>query len=309
MPYFGRFGSLDALRGLAVFLMFLNHFTEYLMINPSDSDAFAVVVIFTRLSAPLFIFVSGFSLVYSLRKRQASSGDFKAVRHSVSRGLLLILLGFLLSLLLMNPAKLNILYTIGLSLIMFPYLALKPNIGRCVLSVCLIYLISQAAFSYSPSEAVLSVFDFPPLPWSVFFALGIAAAGFSMKQGIERTARVFELTAVASILSAALFLSLGDKFAYHGNCSISFIASMSTIIFFILASAIWVYEVYRKNPLVLTPLRVYGQHALFLYFIQYILVVTLPKLAGLENTFSFEATVSSLLLFLVISFLALKNRG
>jgi len=180
---------------------------------------------------------------------------------------------------------------------------------RCIVSVCLIFLISQAAFGYPPAKTVLGSFDFPPLPWSVFFVLGIAAAGFSMKRGIERTPRAFELTAVASISSAALFLSLGDKFAYQGNCSISFIAIMSTLSFYLLAFAIWVYEVYRKNPLLLTPLGVYGQHALFLYFIHYTLVVTLPKLAGLENTFSLEATIACLVLFLVVSFLGLKKRG
>jgi uncharacterized membrane protein len=297
-----RLKSIDAVRGLAVVLMLLHHFTEYLMFNALNSAIFIIIFVVTRLSAPLFLVVTGISMILSADRRaeRQKSGEISA--HFLKRGVLLIAAGFAINIIIMDFTSLNILYTLGLSSILFSSLIVKPNQWNNFRSLVVILLITGAVYTSKNFENVFSSFDFPLFPWIIFVAYGIIlGTGITAYKKTEKKQLLvgyLETSAILLIITTAIFVSLKLPFVYRHTASLPFITFSMSIITYVLSAAIQLYEFQKKNPFVGKPLEILGRHALQVYFISFVVVVTIPKICGFEKRMSEAGALFSMALFL-----------
>ncbi|MEA3255004.1 MAG: heparan-alpha-glucosaminide N-acetyltransferase domain-containing protein [Candidatus Altiarchaeota archaeon] len=304
-PCLKRFNSLDCLRGLAVILMFAHHFPRWLMFNKAESEVYGYLFIMSRLSAPLFLFIVGICLVLSAQRHKNHM-----LQHYLKRGFLLILIGFLLNLITpMDLLSFNILHTIGLSIILLFILLIEPIKIKCLLSILLLIPLSHIAYKSIHMKNILDMFQFPILPWIIFVIFGIAAGSFLTdfyRHKMNKFPRYLEFSALLSIILACALVKLGVSFNYTAYCTGPFIMLSTAAVLYTTAMFFWVYEVYKKNPVFLKPLIIYGRFAFFIYFIHHVFVYTIPDQLGFLNKFSETGSIISLLWFLIISWLALS---
>lgn len=302
----GRLHSIDALRGLAVVLMFLHHFPKWLMIDPDNSVTYALMVLASRFSAPLFLLIVGLCLVLSTERKQNKRA---AIEHTLKKGVFLLLSGFLLNIIIYAPlSELNILHTIGLSMILIAPAAIKPSAAKSTASLMIILAASLLAPLIPQLNDILGLFLFPPLPWMTFIMLGVIVGQMLTKLQAngepKKVPRHLEMAAVILMLSALAFILLGEDFSYYPP-TWSFIALAAAIILYVIAIFYWIYEILGKRPAIMRPLETYGVFAYALYFSHHILVVTIPKQLNLLNTFSETEVLGYMLLFLLASWLIL----
>jgi uncharacterized membrane protein len=299
--------SIDALRGLAVVLMFLHHFPKWLMIDSDNSVAYALMFIASRFSAPLFLLIVGLCLVLSAERKQDKRA---AIEHTLKKGIFLMLSGFLLNIIIYAPLpELNILHTIGLSMILIAPAAINPSAAKSTASLTIIFAASILAPSIPQLKDIPGSFQFPPLPWMIFTMLGVIVGQIILrlqKNGeTKKVPRHLEVAAVILLLSSLAFVLLGDSFSYYPP-TWSFIALATAIILYVTAIFYWIYEVLGKRPAILQPLETYGIFAYALYFSHHIFVATIPKQLNLLNTLSETEVLKYMLYFLLASWLALN---
>jgi uncharacterized membrane protein len=307
-----RLSSIDALRGLAVVLMFFHHFPEYLMRDPYNSDVFILMFLISRLSAPLFLIVVGISMVLSANNRAGREDKKATVTHYLKRGFVLLLGGALLNVITFSdPMRLNILYTIGLSLIFLSILAVNPTTRNTSAALLSALLLSEAAYYFEPAKNIFAKFDFPPLPWIVFAIYGIILGDSLIKFFKEGRLgiAVGYLQATALILMAltAACVRLGIPFVYPHKSSLPFISLIMALTAYMLSLSIQIYEKSKRDPAILKPLKTFGRFALPIYFSHFIFVVTIPHILGLQNSFSLNGALVFLAVFLAASFFVLEK--
>jgi uncharacterized membrane protein len=305
----GRLHSIDALRGLAVVLMFLHHFPMWLMKDADNSVTYALMILASRFAAPLFLLIVGLCLTLSTERRQKTQNKRQILEHTAKKGAFLMLSGFLLNMIIYAPLlELNILHTIGLSMILLAPAAINSSAAKSTASLMIISAASILAPSIPPLKDILGSFLFPPLPWMTFIMLGVIVGQMLTKlQANGETKKVpqhLEIAAVILMLSALAFILLGDSFNYYPP-TWSFIALTAAMILYTLAIFYWTYEVLGKRPAILRPLETYGIFAYIVYFSHHIFVATIPKQLGLENTLSEIEVLGYMILFLLASWLIL----
>ena len=184
-----RIAFIDALRGFALLLMVLNHTATHLLTQTLDPGRHSLVYVTLSLSAPLFLFIVGFSLVLSFyRHRTVPLGNTQAYYWKyLKRGLGLLLAGYTLNIVIAPHEPLysgGILQTIGISIILItpllPKLQQEKFRDRLLFIAFLIYLLFVNA---QPSIAVWSsrhplmthlFFEgFPPWPWISMVLIGL----------------------------------------------------------------------------------------------------------------------------------------
>jgi len=98
-----RYRFVDALRGLAIVLMVINHTARYwLSFHPNQLIYFTMIF-----SGPLFLFLVGFSLALSYRQKTERQyfNHFKIIKKYFWRAIGLMIIGYVLSLALYGPAE------------------------------------------------------------------------------------------------------------------------------------------------------------------------------------------------------------
>ncbi|HEV8289852.1 MAG TPA: heparan-alpha-glucosaminide N-acetyltransferase [Candidatus Norongarragalinales archaeon] len=189
-----RFWQVDAARGLAVVMMIASNFvTDLQYFGHFDGGAFWQY--FALATGALFVFIAGFSL--ELARRHG-----KTTREFAKRGIVLLLLGFLITLVTWwfipkDFVRWGVLHLLGASILLAQPLA---KMGRELLLVLGLLLIAGGvlagemaassdgfAFLGFKSAGFSSVDYFPLLPWFGVFLLGIfAAKSFELKESSPR---------------------------------------------------------------------------------------------------------------------------
>ena len=314
MQEFGRrLRSIDALRGFAVVLMFLQHFPLWLMYQPEKSEFYMSMFAISRFAAPMFLLVVGISMVLSAKRRISNDGRNSAVKHLVWRGFFIILAGFALNVVTFHSiSDLNILYTIGLSIIFLSALSTDPRPVKCLVYALVLYIISETVIKLDAIKNFLDMFQYPVLPWTIFVIFGIAIGNYILVfQRDDRTKKLpyyLEFSAILLGILSIVFVMLGFPFRYWPYSTAPFITATTSLMLYFVAIFFWIYEVDGKNPVFLRPLIVYGRYALLLYFVHRILIVTIPELINMKNSFSETESIIALLAFLLISWLLLRKR-
>ena len=146
-----RIGSIDFVKGIAIILIIGAHSAGAWLV-PSWRFFYGVLFSFLDIFGPsLFVFLSALSVVFSIRRRKASTRE-KVIRNRIfSRGIMIIAIAVIFNLVSIEftipgysfPATLwgwNILMFIGASQI-FSYYALKLNkVARAIIGLLIIYI-------------------------------------------------------------------------------------------------------------------------------------------------------------------------
>ncbi len=216
-PAAGRLASIDALRGLVMLFMLLDHvretfFLHHQVADPMDVDATAPSVFFSRLlahvCAPVFVFLTGVSaFLYGARMPQG--GRAATAGFLLKRGLFLVALELTLvsfAWTFQFPPKviyLQVIWAIGLSMLALAALVWLPRGALAALGLALVAghnLLDGLHFApghalHAPwavlhdrgwidlggsgADAVLRLrTSYPVLPWIGVIALGYAAGAW-----------------------------------------------------------------------------------------------------------------------------------
>jgi peptidoglycan/LPS O-acetylase OafA/YrhL len=207
--------------------------------------------------------------------------------------------------------KLNILYTIGLSLIFLSILAVRPTTYNSAAALLAALFLSEAVYLFGPAKNVLAKFDFPILPWIIFpiygIILGSSLIKFYKAGRLKSMVRYLEITAVIMMALTAAYVIMGVPFEYQYKATLPFICLIMALTAYILSLSIQLYEISKRDISILKPLKAYGRFALPVYFIHYVFVITIPHILGLENTFSLNESLIFLTIFLLAGYLVLRK--
>lgn len=320
-----RIDSVDLLRGVVMVLMVLDHTRDFFhrgvwLFDPTDPTRTEPLVFFTRwvthFCAPVFVLLAGVGVALQ-RRRGAGRGELS--RFLWTRGLWLVLLeltvvrfGFTFNFDLPGPGVLQVIWALGISMIVLAALIHLPTPAIGVLGVAMMVLHNALDGIEAPTAmrqlwmvlhqpGPISVFGaplfvlYPLVPW-----IGVMAAGYALG-GIygweaERRRRFLVRLGVAMTVAFVALRALnvyGDPVPWSGQArgaaytALSFlnVAKYPPSLLFLLATLgpalvvlAWM-ERTGRGP-VARALLVFGRVPLFFYLLQWPLAHGLAVLAG-----------------------------
>ncbi len=226
-----RLTSVDALRGLVMIIMALDHVRDFIhraamTSQPTDLTATTPTLFFTRwithFCAPVFMFSAGMG-AYLWWQQGHSKGALS--RYLVSRGLWLMLLevtvmrvAYNFTLSLQYPLLLLVLWVLGACMVSLALLAWLPWRVLTVLSVTVVLLhnaldgipaatFGSAAWLWNLVHQVgvfhvgpmLVVVGYPLVPWVAVIALGFCAGQLMMSEPAVRQRRLLSIGAAMTL--------------------------------------------------------------------------------------------------------------
>lgn len=224
-----RLQSIDALRGLVMVIMLLDHVREtwflYMPVgDPVDARTVMPALFFTRISstlcAPIFVALTGLSAyLYSQRRTLAQTSDFL-----LRRGAFLVLLELTLvnfswrAELVPNFVFLQVIWAIGLCMIVLAALIHLPSRAILLLGLAIVAghnLLDPIVFppdhplfvpwailherSQLELAGVVIKFNYPVLPWIGVICLGWSAGTWFSRLTMEERRRMLRMTGAAMI--------------------------------------------------------------------------------------------------------------
>jgi uncharacterized membrane protein len=313
MPYSSgdRVLIVDALRGFAIILMLAQHFPYYLQENVSNSLLFSYAYLASRCSAPLFFLIAGYCVLLSAKRRIASSGETGFLTHIIGRGVSLFLLGYVINLLRFHDfLVLNVIHLIGVSVVFTGLLYLSKSRGAYLitLTVLLLYLFLGPSFnSYvmgsSPSDFIvwfMTSGEFPAASWIIYFFIGLGVGWFQEYIRFPQSHMVFMGEGLI-ILSLPLFLVYPPS-AVNNRPSFMFLVLGVLLVFYHI-----IRYFARAHGFILNVLASYGRHSLRIYFTQHVILISIPKLLGFNNTLNVYAIILVFLMFFTIAYVVINK--
>jgi uncharacterized membrane protein len=300
----GRLLFLDGLRGLALILMVLNHTARDWMDVSMGWGRYYLAYLSVLLPAPIFLFLVGFCLPISFRRRQRPP-LLTGVLAYARRGFVIVAAGILLNLLVFpeDPWWVGgVLQTIGLSIMLIaPALWLLERAWArraVVVLAALLYVAFAWAFPFltawvsaHPGAAQVLFLDFPPWPWISAALVGLVLGGSWLEArqrgpGAERRwYAVAALAGVGWLVAFAVyegFLHRGPHISFQRDLMLnrhwtpggSTLLGIAGMVALLLAAAYWLMEIRKVR---LGWLVILGQTALMLYFVHQVIERTLVK--------------------------------
>lgn len=305
VPGRGRMLFLDALRGVALILMVINHTSRWWLEVSMGWGRYYLVYGSVTLPAPIFLFLVGFCLPISFSHLSEAerSARRRILRKYVGRGLVIILSGVLLNLLVFPEDPIwsgGVLQTIGLSIIVLaPALWLERSPaarGGLLAAAALLYLSFVWAYAdlsvwitHHPMVAQIWFLDFAPWPWITCALIGLVA-GWAWLEARERGSQAERryflviglggLACVAAYFASDWWMQTSPRVSFKRDFLLNrhWIPRGATNLWVLgmlgalLAGAYWLLEVKKRS---LPWLVTLGQTALMLYFVHQLIVLTL----------------------------------
>ncbi|MCF8110770.1 MAG: DUF1624 domain-containing protein [Desulfobacteraceae bacterium] len=253
-----RIFALDALRGLAVLLMVLQHIIYWVCGELQTNAAMPALGALGGLAAPIFIVLAGTGATLAVERHE------NVDRLLAGRGLMIIGFGYVLNLLAPNWFSLQswyVLHMIGFGLLTAPVLRRIPGhvlvimmLGTIALTGLVqsslntpFYMGNHHMTSTSLPAGVLRLAlvesFFPVLPWIAFFMAGLLAGRWLTSGAFSLLVRASGLLFAAAVALSGIYLA-GFKFAAHEpwirifKPIPNFFPALAPITFFLLASAL-----------------------------------------------------------------------
>lgn len=351
-----RIAAIDWMRGIVMILMALDHASIFFNEGRVAHDSIVTHTVgsnliaeqfFTRwithLSAPTFIFLTGTAMALSFAQRQARGMDNHAInRDFLIRGAFIALLDVVVFSLMAGKLYLQVLYAIGIGMMLMVPLSRLSSRTLWILSMIL--LIGGEAFTtvfwqphgdvplwlaltfapwFSDSFTVL----YPAIPWLAIMLLGwIFGAWLTTTEASSRKVTSVLLTssliAIGGYLLVRGFNGYGNMLLYREDDSIiqwlhvskyppsiTYISLELGLMAFLLGIMLWLKP--RIGVRRYGPILVFGQTALFFYLIHFAVLGMLTlfmERAGLGQAYLAAAITLILLYPVCCGYRALKWR-
>jgi uncharacterized membrane protein len=236
-----RIASVDALRGLAIVLMAIDHIRDFIHAaamtgSPTDLSRASAVLFFTRwithFCAPAFAFTAGMGACLWLDRGHTRP---QLSRFLWTRGVWLILLeltvmrfAYYFTWTNRYPILLLVFWSLGVSMVAMAVLIYLPTPVLACLSVATIALHNAitppafARFLFQPAAARLAgaifVFGYPVLPWLAVVSAGYCCARVYRLEPQKRSRILFALGAgaTAAFLAIRALNGYGDPSHWSG---------------------------------------------------------------------------------------------
>ncbi|MGH7277334.1 MAG: heparan-alpha-glucosaminide N-acetyltransferase domain-containing protein [Candidatus Rokuibacteriota bacterium] len=293
---------VDALRGLAVALMVLNHTARWWTAEGAGPGREALIYATMVLAGPTFLFLVGFALAlarFDAMRRGAAAGE--AVARNVARVAVILAAALFLNAtafpgepVLTGRVLVSIAFAIVLAL---PALALLPSraarLGLLV-TAGLLYIAFRAALpalavwsTAHPTAARIVLLEFPLLPWLGIVLVGLVLGWEDARRHHARARdRHYRRLALAGGVGVVAYLVLhavvptGPLLAFSSDVSVNgywtagarTAVGMLGAILCLLAGAYHLVEVRRWR---VPPLVVLGRAALMVYVLHHLVALTL----------------------------------
>ena len=265
---------LDQFRGLAIVLMVLasalggyEQVPSYLQHAPADGFTLPDIVM------PMFLFAMGYAAELSFRRRVEGNGSLKTVSHLLFRNSLLVVFGFLGTLLVENHTW-DILQALGTAgLLAIPLLFLPPAVRLTVALLSLVAYQVSISFFFSKTGIEYYLQSGVVGPVGAFSWIFILISGSCLSAWLkerEYAARIIWLAAAGAIMVVAgAVLNLFIPFSKHlGSISYVLLSTGSCaygVLLFMVIS--------EQFHVSLPPLEAMGRNALFLFMFKSVLVL------------------------------------
>ncbi|SDY36771.1 DUF1624 domain-containing protein [Nitrosomonas sp. Nm33] len=305
-----RIAALDWMRGMVMVLMALDHASAFFnqgrvandtIVTHMVGSGFVAEQFFTRwvthLCAPTFVFLTGTAMALSIVQRREKGMDSKAIdRDLFIRGAFIALLDIVVFSFLSGKLYLQVLYAIGVSMMM---MALLYRLGKCVLLISALTLLFGGeaftvlfwqpqgevplwlALTFAPWFSESFTVLYPVIPWLAIMMLGWVFGDWLITRkksawSVARVLLVGSLLALACFLLVRGFNGYGNMLLYREDHSliqwlhvskyppsISYISLELGLMAIMLAAMLWLQPKIGIRPY--GPILVFGQTALFFY--------------------------------------------
>ena len=277
-----RLAYLDALRGVAILTMVVDHAYDWWLDEAGHATTMASVTrVLGTLSAPLFFALVGVGLALSAqRSAEAGRPRRDVALHHFKRGLILVLWGYALNLLVFyvgdNPADLfavDVLKTIGVSVWMSLPLLWVPAWGAAVVALALSVLGQTAGGWVLPSwlAAYLTgtggIAYFPLLLWLPYAYLGLAIGKWIA--GVTRPGRVMSILASLGLLALLGSALIDPAWGYRHPRPVFIPFSLAAVFWLMAGLWLWTERLGWVGPIA-RALRDMGQASLMLYVLHHL---------------------------------------
>lgn len=313
--------AIDWMRGIVMVLMALDHASAFFnqgriandtIVTHIAGSVFVVEQFFTRwithLSAPTFVFLTGTAIALSISQRRARGITIQVIdRDLLLRGLFIILLDVVVLSWFSGSLYLQVLYAIGVSIIVMRYL---HHLSSTTLLACaLILFIGGEAFTmffwqpqgdvplwlaltfapwFTPTFTVL----YPAVPWLSIMILGWVFGDWLTQSMDKRKISSTKMLFFSGVIAMICFLIVrwmndyGNMLLYREDNSLiqwlhvskyppslSYITLELGLMAIILVALMWLKPKIRVNQN--GPILVFGQTALFFYLAHFIVLSAL----------------------------------
>ena len=308
----GRLEFIDFLRGLAVVLMLFQHAPHYFIDDFTDI-IYLFVVLVSRLSLPLFLLISGYSVGLSHSNR-AEYGRFHFLKRINTRFIFLILFGLLINAFRFdNVFSINVIHLIAFSSFICGILLLNKSnkpIILCILMLLLYLSFGPEKISYIFGPTLFSHFiwlalsgEYPISTWFIFSLFGLYAFkiyGTDLSCLLKHRF-VFYILVMLSFILPFFGLKI-DLFSNSLLLTIFMIGVNGLLIIFLMDS-----KLQNNFHLFFNILKTYGRHALFIYGIHQFFFITLAVKLGLNHSLSIFWVMLIFIAFLIFSYFAINR--
>lgn len=228
-PFNPRLTAIDALRGLAVILMLMQHIIYWLCSHLHSSNCIRVLGGLGGLAAPLFIVLAGAGVTLAVRRHENID------KLLIGRGAMIMGFGYLLNLLTPNwfsPHSWYVLHMIGFAMILAPLFRQVPDwvlyalLTAAIAGTVLIqnsldtpfYLqnwhMASTSLPGGVFRLILAEGFFPVFPWIAFFFEGLLCGRLLVRRKSGLLWRPVVVFLTISGLLSAVYLA-GVDFALH----------------------------------------------------------------------------------------------
>jgi hypothetical protein len=292
-----RLVYLDAVRGVALMLMVVNHTARYWIGPGMGSTRYHLIYVTTSVAGPIFLFLVGFVLPMSFDA--AKRPGLKYVRRALG----MVAAGYALNALVFPQESWvvsNVLHTIGLAILFATpllYVLHRPEVRYVIVALAIVlYATFTRLFAAltgwverHPTLAAVWFYDFPLWPWMSLVLVGLVLGwGVRTRTDEHQRARYFAVLASAGV--ACVAVAVAWELSMRGRPLLGFtrdyilnnhwIPSGATavgvlgLIFIGLGIMYYIMTVRHHR---LRALVIAGQSAFLLYFLHHFVVVSLVQ--------------------------------
>jgi len=325
-----RFNYIDWLRGLAIVFMVINHVGHYLVSQPLSSYLIYFSVYLTvTWAAPLFLFLTGYSLALGEQKMSALNKPL-SFKYFLKRGSVIILAGILVNVLfywIEAPWYFGrVLLTIGCGLLLaYPlvkYLKTKRDLilaGLLSFGLILLYPLTFNSINAFVAQQTwlgqMAFGEFSFHPWLLLIFLGLIFGKYFSNLTVESQATVVKKIGFGGIsllgiwLVLSLIYSRAFLFLFNYDFSLNNIWVPSNLtwlwIFGSLSVFFWLmFSFQMKNYFWLRGLGILGRNALVVYFLQFFIIKTIgSEVLGISLSYFYQTVVADLIVILILCYL------